>query len=109
NPENADFRRAESYAHYYVATTLERLGKLDESAEHFRKCLELRRELAEGPEVKVSQYELALAEARAGLHAEAIDRIKGVLRTPPTNTQIYVQSACVGALASAAATSAGDE
>ena len=91
---------------YYEATCALHLGEKAAADAGYRECLKILKELANEPKAKQPQAELMLALARCGEHAEAAKIAGELVKTPPKDEGLYVQSACGYALAAAAA--AGD-
>jgi tetratricopeptide (TPR) repeat protein len=94
-----------SFGCYFLATALLRLGEKDKAQALYRECLDIRRPLAKGPEAKISQINLAIALARCGEHAEAA-QISRTLLSPPQNSMVFIEVACVFALCAGATSEA---
>jgi eukaryotic-like serine/threonine-protein kinase len=90
-------------AHYYVATADLRAGDRDAAMAHYRKCRDIREELARDPKSKVSLLDLMLALARTGDHKRASEIAEGLINEPPLDARIYFHSACGFALSAGAA------
>jgi tetratricopeptide (TPR) repeat protein len=91
-----------SFGCYFLATALQRLGESSKAQTLYRECLEIRRSLANDPEAKPSQINLAVALARCGEHEEAAAIARRLIETPPKSSFIYIEVACALALCSGA-------
>ena len=107
DPLDLENKRTLAWTFYYDATCALHAGDKDGAAAGYRKCREIRKELANEPKAKMPQAELMFALARCGEHAEAAKIAKALVATPPKDEGLYVQSACGYALAAGAA--AGDD
>ena len=70
---------------------------------HYRKCRDIREELAKDPKTKVSSLDLMLALARTGDHERASAIAEGIDQGAPVDARIYFHSACGFALSAGAA------
>jgi serine/threonine-protein kinase len=102
NPESVMVAQNLSFTYYCLATAALRMGERDTSDANYRKCLELRRQLATGPEAKNFELDLIIALARCGEHEEAGHRMDALLKSPPQDNQVYYQAACAYALSAGA-------
>ena len=102
DPKNLDTQAMLAEILYYDATCALHSNDLSGAAEGYRRCLEIRKRLVTEPAAKMPQVDLMLALARCGEHAEAVKIADELIAKPPTNEQIYFQTACGYALAAAA-------
>ena len=103
HPDDFDNKRSLAATLYYDATCALHAQKKGEPAAEFQECLKLRTDMAKDPKAKNYQYELMIALARCGHHAEAAKIAGDLVAQPPKDEAIYVHSACGYALAAAAA------
>ncbi len=111
DPNNTRAKSDFALALYYYATACLEANALEESDKMYRKCLDLRRELAAEPSAKgdprrVAEIELMLILARCREHAEAAKIADDVLKNPPENALILKDIACGYALCYGAAKAA---
>jgi serine/threonine protein kinase/tetratricopeptide (TPR) repeat protein len=100
-PETTEGLQADRWVVYKVhwgrAAVLERLGRGAEAAPEWDRALAS----APANHVAAVRANLAVARARAGRHAEAIDMAEDALRQGSANDNLPYSAACVFALASA--------
>jgi serine/threonine-protein kinase len=104
DPANAETKALHGATLYYEATCALHSGDAAGAASGYRRCLEVRKELATDPNEKGSQIDLMVALARCGKHAEAAKIAEALVDTPPKNAYVYTEAACGFALAAGAAT-----
>ncbi len=107
DPGNLETKTVLASTLYYDATCALKSGDPAGAAAGYRRCLEIRKELATEPKAKMSQVDLMVALARCGEHAEAAKIAEHLVSSPPNDEYLYFQAACGYALASEAA--AGNE
>ncbi len=103
DPANFETKKALAQTLYYEATAALYAGDTKAAAEGYRRCLELRKELAKEPKAKMSQLDLMLALGRCGEHAEAAKIAEMLVISPPKDEELYFFSACGYALAAGTA------
>ena len=99
DPSNKDTQAVLATTLYYDATCALQSGDRYGAELEFRRCLEIRKDLAKEPQAKLPQADLMLAFARCGLHAEAAKIAHALMATAPQNEQLYFQAACGYAVA----------
>ncbi len=92
---------------YFDATCALASGDKAGAAAGYRRCLEIRKQLAQEPKVKFPQVDLMVALARCGEHAEAARIAEALVASPPQDEHLYFQAACGYALSAGAATGDG--
>ena len=70
---------------------------------HYRKCRDIREELAKDPQTKLNSMDLMLALARTGDDKRASEIAEAMIKVPPLDARIYFHSACGFALSAGAA------
>ncbi len=105
DPANFETKKVLAETLYYEATTALHSGDAKGAAEGYRRCLEIRKELAREPKAKMSQIDLMLALARCGEHAEAARIAEMLIKGPAKDGQLYFFAACGYALAAGAVAS----
>jgi serine/threonine protein kinase/tetratricopeptide (TPR) repeat protein len=103
DPTNLETKTVLATTLYYDATCALESGDLAGAAAGYRRCLEIRKQLATEPKAKMSQIDLMVALARCGEHAEAARIAESLVATPPKDEYLYFQAACGYALSAEAA------
>ena len=103
DPTNLETKTVLATTLYYEATCALKSGDPTGAAAGYRRCLEIRKQLATEPRAKAPQVDLMVALARCGEHAEAARIAQSLVATPPKDEFLYFQAACGYALAAQAA------
>jgi eukaryotic-like serine/threonine-protein kinase len=103
DPNNVEPKRQLSQTLYFEATAALQAGDAEGAKTGYRRCLEIRRALANDPNVKGSEIDVIVALARCGEHAEAAKRADALVATPPRDENIYIHAAGGFALSAGAA------
>jgi len=108
DPADQDVQSRLATTLYYEATCALHSGDAAGAAAGYRRCLVIRRALANEPKAKMPQVDLMVALARCGEHAGAARIARALVEIPPKDENLYFQAACGYALAASAARAGGD-
>ncbi len=101
-PTNAEALQRLATTLYYEATCALESGDRAGATAGYRRCLEIRENLAADPNVRMPRMALMVALARCGEHVRAAGIARELVAGPPSNEMVYFEAACGFALSAGA-------